>query len=71
MWQAAPTHDLHHVLKGIGAFAIADNAKVKEKNVQTNFFLDTSCIGKSRAQATMEYLRELNEDVKGHYDERV
>jgi len=58
------------ILPGIGAFAIADNAKVKEKNVQTNFFLDTSCIGKSKAQATMEYLRELNEDVKGHYDER-
>jgi molybdopterin/thiamine biosynthesis adenylyltransferase len=44
---------------------------VDEKDVQNNFFLDTSCVGKSMAQTTMEYLRELNEDVKGHYDERV
>jgi NEDD8-activating enzyme E1 regulatory subunit len=57
--------------KGIGSFSIADNAVVIQKDVSSNFFLDISCIGKSKSLATVEYLRELNEDVKGHHDERV
>ncbi|CAO3683034.1 unnamed protein product [Umbelopsis vinacea] len=58
------------ILPSIGAFSIVDSKKVDEKDVQNNFFLNTSCVGKSKAQTTMEYLRELNDDVKGHYDER-
>lgn len=57
--------------KGIGSFSIVDNAIVDEKDVSTNFFLDKSCIGRSKSLATVEFLRELNEDVKGHHDERV
>ncbi|KAI9289365.1 NEDD8-activating enzyme E1 regulatory subunit [Umbelopsis sp. AD052] len=58
------------ILPGIGSFSIADNAIVDQKDVSSNFFLDTSCIGKSKSLAIVEYLRELNEDVKGHHDER-
>lgn len=57
--------------KGIGSFSIADNAIVDEKDVSSNFFLDKSCIGQSKSLATVKFLRELNEDVKGHHDERV
>jgi amyloid beta precursor protein binding protein 1 len=58
-------------MQGIGSFSIVDSAIVDEKTVSNNFFLDTSCIGKPISLATVEYLRELNEDVKGHHDERV
>ncbi|KAK4057494.1 hypothetical protein OIO90_001563 [Microbotryomycetes sp. JL221] len=54
------------VLPGIGQFTIIDSTKVKGSDIGNNFFLETSSLGKSRAQETTRLLLELNETVKGH-----
>lgn len=54
------------VLPGIGAFTIADTAKVAEADLGINFFLEASSLGKSRAAECSRLLEELNPDVKGH-----
>ena len=54
------------VLPGIGAFTIADSAKVTEADLGINFFLEAGSIGKSRAEECTRLLEELNPDVKGH-----
>jgi amyloid beta precursor protein binding protein 1 len=59
------------ILPGIGSFTIHDSAVVTEQDLGINFFLDDSCLGKSRAQMTCEYLNELNPDVRGHFDSTV
>lgn len=50
---------------GIGRFAIYDEAQVGEADLGVNFFLDDSCLGKSRAQSLTELIVELNPDVQG------
>ncbi|GLH15708.1 hypothetical protein R5R35_001352 [Gryllus longicercus] len=60
------------ILPGIGAFTIVDGEKVTEEDIGCNFFLDHDSVGKSRAQATIQLLLELNPDVRGDYvDESV
>lgn len=53
------------VLPGIGGFTIVDPATVSEVDLGVNFFLSEDSLGKSRAEETCKYLRELNEDVDG------
>ncbi|KAK2855692.1 hypothetical protein FQN49_004938 [Arthroderma sp. PD_2] len=53
------------VLPGIGGFMIVDPATVSEPDLGVNFFLTEDSLGKSRAEETCKYLRELNEDVDG------
>ncbi|XP_017058948.1 nedd8-activating enzyme E1 regulatory subunit [Drosophila ficusphila] len=57
------------VLPGIGGFTVADGSTVKEEDLGNNFFLDHSCLGKSKAFACMQLLQELNPDVNGDYVE--
>ncbi|KAF3920800.1 hypothetical protein ABW20_dc0107209 [Dactylellina cionopaga] len=65
---AAGTETLKNlVLPGVGRFTIIDNALVTDEDLGTNFFLDDSCLGLSRAQKTCELLCELNPDAKGDF----
>lgn len=52
---------------GIGRFTIVDDATVCEADLGVNFFLDDTCVGKSRAECTYHHLSELNPDVQGAY----
>jgi amyloid beta precursor protein binding protein 1 len=52
---------------GIGTFTIADDAVVQAYDLGVNFFLDESCLGKSRAQCCADLLVELNPDVEGNW----
>ncbi|KAJ2962023.1 hypothetical protein NQZ79_g2820 [Umbelopsis isabellina] len=58
------------ILPGIGAFTVVDVGVVSEKDIQRNFFLDASCMGSSKAKSTMQFLQELNVDVKANYEEK-
>ncbi|KAF3490859.1 NEDD8-activating enzyme E1 regulatory subunit [Arthroderma uncinatum] len=58
------------VLPGIGGFTIVDPATVSEPDLGVNFFLTEDSLGKSRAEETCKYLRELNEDVDGGYSSK-
>ena len=53
------------ILPGVGQFTIVDEAKVQESDLGVNFFLEEDSLGKSRAQETCNYLRELNPEVQG------
>uniref|UniRef100_A0A8C5MKM5 NEDD8-activating enzyme E1 regulatory subunit n=1 Tax=Leptobrachium leishanense TaxID=445787 RepID=A0A8C5MKM5_9ANUR len=55
------------VLPGIGSFTIVDGNIVSGEDVGNNFFLHRGNIGMNRAQAATELLRELNDDVTGHF----
>lgn len=59
------------VLPGIGGFTIVDPAVVTETDLGVNFFLEESSLGKSRAQETCAFLKELNPDVDGDYRAEV
>ncbi|KAL7951127.1 hypothetical protein V8C42DRAFT_308585 [Trichoderma barbatum] len=59
------------VLPGIGKFTIADDAVVQDVDLGVNFFLDESCLGKSRAQCCTELLLELNPEVEGVWNSTV
>ncbi|RKP14413.1 NEDD8-activating enzyme E1 regulatory subunit-like protein [Piptocephalis cylindrospora] len=54
------------VLPGIGQFTIMDGALVTEEDVASNFFVTPRDLGAMRAEATTQWLGELNEDVQGH-----
>ncbi|GMR40771.1 hypothetical protein PMAYCL1PPCAC_10966 [Pristionchus mayeri] len=53
------------VLAGIDSFCIIDDALVTEPDLGTNFFLEAADLGKSRAQAALRLLKELNPAVHG------
>ncbi|XP_053305125.1 NEDD8-activating enzyme E1 regulatory subunit [Spea bombifrons] len=55
------------VLPGIGCFTIVDGNIVSGEDVGNNFFLHRNSIGKNRAQTSMEFLQELNDDVTGNF----
>lgn len=59
------------VYTGIGSFTVVDEEVVNEEDIQRNFFLDASCIGSSKSKSTMQFLQELNMDVKANYEEKV
>jgi NEDD8-activating enzyme E1 regulatory subunit len=52
---------------GIGKFTILDDSVVSPEDLGVNFFLDESCLGKSRAQCCTELLLELNPEVQGDW----
>ena len=53
------------ILPGVGQFTIVDEVKVQESDLGVNFFLTEDSLGRSRAQETCNYLRELNPEVTG------
>jgi amyloid beta precursor protein binding protein 1 len=53
------------VLPGIGSFLVVDDARVTERDLNSNFFLEKSDLGKFRAEATVERLIELNPSLTG------
>ncbi|KAI1757106.1 hypothetical protein F4782DRAFT_214846 [Xylaria castorea] len=55
------------VLPGIGKFVIVDDAVVNEADLGVNFFLDESCLGRSRSECCTKLLLELNPEVQGHW----
>ncbi|KAG6042295.1 hypothetical protein E4U41_000039 [Claviceps citrina] len=55
------------VLPGIGSFTIADEATVTDADLGVNFFLDETCVGKSRALCCRDSLVELNPEVQGDW----
>eukprot|EP01132_Coremiostelium_polycephalum_P005270 gene5270-6561_t len=54
------------VLPGIGSFTVIDGKKVSASDLGNNFFVEKSDIGESRAKVVCEWLRELNDRVKGY-----
>ena len=59
------------VLPGIGGFTIVDPAVVSEADLGVNFFLEEESLGKSRAEETCRWLKELNPDVDGSFYSKV
>ncbi|KAK9798117.1 hypothetical protein WJX73_000766 [Symbiochloris irregularis] len=57
------------VLGGIAAFTVVDDAKVQPHDLGNNFLLDSSSLGKSKAQHVTTLLEELNESVAGSFVE--
>ncbi|PHH75383.1 hypothetical protein CDD82_4468 [Ophiocordyceps australis] len=55
------------ILPGIGSFTIADDAYVDQADLGVNFFVDSSWLGKSRAECCCRMLLELNPEVKGDW----
>ncbi|PIC12455.1 hypothetical protein B9Z55_028460 [Caenorhabditis nigoni] len=53
------------VLAGVQSFYIVDDARVEQADIGQNFFLHMDDIGRSRAEATLEKLTELNPSVLG------
>jgi amyloid beta precursor protein binding protein 1 len=51
---------------GIGSFTIIDDAKVTERDLGNNFFVDAESLGKSRAETVSKMLLEMNPFVEGH-----
>ncbi|KAI1307812.1 hypothetical protein F5Y03DRAFT_117182 [Xylaria venustula] len=59
------------VLPGIGKFVIADDAVVDEPDLGVNFFLDETCLGRSRAECCTKLLLELNPEVQGDWFPKI
>uniref|UniRef100_A0A336LIK4 NEDD8-activating enzyme E1 regulatory subunit n=1 Tax=Culicoides sonorensis TaxID=179676 RepID=A0A336LIK4_CULSO len=60
------------VLPGIGGFMIVDDSTVVESDLDSNFFLDITSLGQTRAKCTAKFLQELNPDVNGDFiDESI
>lgn len=55
------------VLPSIGSFTVLDDALVSDEDLGRNFFVSLEYHGKSRAECVTALLKELNEDVKGHF----
>ena len=58
------------ILPFIGSFTILDSAKVTERDLGRNFFVEKESVGKSRAKVCQELLNELNPNVVGKSDDR-
>ena len=52
------------VLTAFGHIIIVDDAKVDEDDIKTNFYVEQSDLGKSRAEAAKRLLQELNPAAK-------
>jgi len=59
------------ILPGVGSFTIVDEAEVQEQDLGVNFFLTEDSLGKSRAEESCNYLKELNSEVTGHGVQKV
>ncbi|KAI9243996.1 amyloid beta precursor protein binding protein 1 [Phascolomyces articulosus] len=58
------------VLPGIGSVTVVDHTIVNETDIRTNFFLEPSNIGMSKAKATATLLKELNEDASVSFENK-
>ena len=59
------------ILPGIGSFTIVDENKVREEDLGVNFFLTQESLGRSRAEESGNYLKELNPEVTGYAIQEV
>ena len=59
------------VLPGIGWFVVADTAKVTERDLGVNFFVEETDVGRPRAQVTAERLGELNPSVRAEWETSI
>eukprot|EP00878_Enallax_costatus_P020102 GHUV01021234.1.p1 GENE.GHUV01021234.1~~GHUV01021234.1.p1 ORF type:complete len:521 (+),score=136.35 GHUV01021234.1:1712-3274(+) len=57
------------VLGGIASFTIVDGQKVEARDLGNNFLIDSSRMGRSRAQVVTDLLKEMNDSVSGSYVE--
>ncbi|KAG0175434.1 NEDD8-activating enzyme E1 regulatory subunit [Apophysomyces sp. BC1034] len=55
------------ILPGIGGVTVADGGVVDPKDISTNFFLESNSIGLPKAEAVIELLKELNDDVSASF----
>ena len=55
------------VLPGVGEVCIIDNNLVSSSDCNNNFFVSPNDIGQPRAKVVLDYLLEMNPDVKGSY----
>jgi amyloid beta precursor protein binding protein 1 len=55
------------VLPGCGHVTVVDGGTVTRRDLANNFFVSHAHLGQSRAQATLELLLEMNDDVKGAF----
>ena len=53
------------VLPGIGNFTVLDDHIVQQSDLGSNFFVDSTSLGKPRAEVVTELLCEMNDDVRG------
>jgi len=53
------------VLPNVGKFTIVDDAVTSEADLGNNFFVDSSSVGKPRAEVVSEFLVEMNPAVQG------
>ena len=58
------------VLPGIGAFTIVGSGCVGLSDLGVNFFVSQKDMGKSKSQVAMEYIQEMNLEVKGNFIDR-
>ncbi len=56
---------------GLGSFTLVDHESVTEADLGSNFFLPPESLGKSRAEAMVQTLLELNDEVSGNSVLRV
>lgn len=54
------------ILPGVGNFTIVDEHIVSECDLGVNFFLSEESLGRSRAEESSKYLKELNPEVYVH-----
>ncbi|KAL3905118.1 MAG: hypothetical protein SGARI_004612, partial [Bacillariaceae sp.] len=67
---AAGTESLKNlVLPGIGSFCVMDVGVVTQQDVSSNFFLPTEALDKGKAETACGFLQELNDDVKGSFQD--
>lgn len=55
------------ILPGIGAFTVVDGNTVTISDLGVNFFVSSDHLGKSRSRVTVDFLQELNLDVKSNF----
>jgi amyloid beta precursor protein binding protein 1 len=55
------------VLPGCGYVCVVDGSVVTDADCANNFFVSRERLGQPRAQAVLELLLELNDDVAGSY----
>eukprot|EP00916_Digyalum_oweni_P001243 GHVL01002416.1.p1 GENE.GHVL01002416.1~~GHVL01002416.1.p1 ORF type:complete len:528 (+),score=85.39 GHVL01002416.1:7-1590(+) len=58
------------VLPGLGHITLVDNKTITNEDMQNNFFVTYNDLKKNRAKVTLNWLLELNPDVKGHFIEK-
>lgn len=54
------------ILPGVGSFTIVDQAVVTDRDLGVNFFLTEESLGRSRAEESSKFLKELNPEVHVH-----